>query len=381
MKSKFPRALLTKYLFFSVAYFLFGYNCFGQKSTAENLNIGAMVQPVPVDAMFVEEGYYIWGGSMTKGNDNKYHLFYSRWPAKLGFSAWVTNSEIAHAVADGPNGPYKFVNIILPARGTQYWDGTTTHNPTVLFRNGKYYLYYMGTTGDSSSLSSPITSTDTAWWNYRNNQRIGVAISRDPAGVWLRFDKPVLDVGKDPTAYDALITSNPAVAFGPGNEVVLIYKEVEKNGTRKGGKVRFGVAFAKSPTGPFVKEKTPVFEVKSGKKDWMVAEDPYIWYDKGYYYAIVRDVVGRFTGIEGSLALLVSKDAKKWLAAKHPRVIGKTFEWANGTDSETKIERPQLYREDRIPKILFGAIRYISINNKGKHDSTANIRVPLKANY
>jgi hypothetical protein len=46
----------------------------------------------------------------------------------------------------------------------------------------------------------------------------------------------------------------------------------------------------------------------------MVAEDPFIWYDKKLdkYYAVTRDVVGQFTGDVGGLALLQSDDAINW---------------------------------------------------------------------
>lgn len=368
---KVQQFLLSSYIL-ALCLLICHYRIYAQAAGLD-LNLGAMVQPVPLDAKLIDEDYYIWCGSMVKGGDNKFHLVYSRWPRRLGHYAWITDSEVAHAVADNPTGPYKFVNVILPARGNQYWDGVATHNPTLLFKNGKYYLYYMGTTG-TSSLNPPVTMKDTAWWDYRNHQRIGVAMAEKPDGIWQRFDKPIIDISVDSTAYDALMVANPAVTFTEDNKVVLVYKQVEKNGKLSGGKVRFGVAFADSPTGPFIKEKRPVFEAKEGEKDWMIAEDPYIWFNKGYYYAIIRDVVGRFTGEGGALALLISKDAKKWQPSKYPKVLGKTFIWEDSTNSGTKLERPQLYLENGIPKILFGAI---DINNKGPRSHSANIRIPL----
>lgn len=310
---------------------------------------------------------------MVKGHDSKYHLFYSRWPRKLGHYAWITDSEIAHAVAEDPDGPYKFVNVVLKARDRKYWDGTTAHNPTITYRNGKYYLYYTGSTG-TGKIDYPATMKDDAWWEYRNNQRIGVAVADNPNGIWQRSDRPVLDVG-DVDAYDGLMVSNPAATFNEDNKVVLVYKQVENNKTLKGGKVRFGVAFSDAPFGPFKKEPKPIFDVKSSEKEWMIAEDPYIWFQNNSYFAIVRDVVGKYTGEEGALALLFSKDAKDWQAAKHPLVLGKTFMWEKGLDSGTKLERPQLYFENGVPKILFGAI---DDNSSGFRGNSFNIRVPLK---
>ena len=81
---------------------------------------------------------------MVRDPKGSCHLFYSRWPRSKGFEAWVTHSEIAHAIAEKPSGPYEHVDVALPARGGDVWDGYCTHNPTVHTFNGNYYLYYMG---------------------------------------------------------------------------------------------------------------------------------------------------------------------------------------------------------------------------------------------
>ena len=287
----------------------------GNLISMDDVDISAMVQPLPEKNKFVDANYNIWCGSVTKGKNGKFYMLYSRWPKASGHEAWITHSEIALAKSDKPEGPYRHVKVIFPARGNQYWDGVCTHNPAVIQYKGKYYLFYMGSTG--KSIVKPHTSYDNPnWWEYRNNQRIGVAVTDDPEGEWQRFDKPVLDVGKDSTAYDALLVSNPAITVDAKGKVILVYKQVEKNGTMKGGRVRFGVAFSTSLLGPFVKHASPVFETKDGGKEWMVAEDPYLWTYKENNYAIVRDVVGKFTGEAGALALLGSKNGMDWLPTK-----------------------------------------------------------------
>ena len=154
-----------------------------KKSAATDYDFNAMLQPVPATAKFSDPDFNIWCGSAIKGDDGKFHLFYSRWPRKLGHLAWVTHSEIAHAVSDSPFGPWKHHDVALPARGTNFWDGSCTHNPTVIRIGGKFYLYYMGNYGDGvvgKSLN----------WTHRNHQRIGVAVADSPNGPWTRFDKP-----------------------------------------------------------------------------------------------------------------------------------------------------------------------------------------------
>ncbi len=58
------------------------------------------LEPVPRHSRFSDPDWYIWGGSMVE-DDGACQLFYSRWPRELGMNAWVTHSEIAHAVAIG----------------------------------------------------------------------------------------------------------------------------------------------------------------------------------------------------------------------------------------------------------------------------------------
>jgi len=330
-------------------------------------NFGAMLQPVPFQNRFIDENYAIWCGSVIKDKNGKFYMFYSRWPRKDGHQSWIYNSEIAMAKADRPEGPYSHVKVVLPARGAEYWDGVVTHNPYITFYKGKYYLYYMGTTGTGER-------NGTNWWVQRNHQRIGVAVAKSIEGEWTRFDKPVLsNNATDSTAYDAMLVNNPAITFNDAGGVLMVYKQVCKNSTLKGGRVRFGVAESKSPLGPFIKNPNSIFESKDSKSAHMEAEDPFIWFQKGYYYAIVRDVVGKFTGDSGALALMVSKNGTDWEPAKHPLVIGSSFAWEDGTQSGIAIERPWVYFENGIPKFLYGAM---GVDKKRSH--TFNVAIPLK---
>ncbi len=349
-------------------------NSWAQKNDwTENLDFSAMVQQVPASNKFTEPGFYVWCGSVTKGKDGKYYMLYSRWPLADGFDAWPVTSEIAVAIADNPGGPYKHLKVALPARGTKFWDGSATHNPAVVYNKGKYYLYYMGTSSTAPLKKGEAYSGN--WWHYRNSQRIGVAVADNPDGEWKRLDKPVLDVSADSTAFDALMVSNPAATFDNKGRVILLYKQVCKNGKINGGQVRFGVAFSDSPFGPFVKHGKPIFEINDGSKEWMVAEDPFVWFQKGKYLAIVRDVVGKFTGDSGAWALMTSSNGIDWQPAKHPKVIGSTFYWEGGIASASKLERPCLYMEKGVPKYLFGATRADKAPTM-----SFNVAVPLKAN-
>lgn len=343
----------------------------GRLISMEDVDISAMVKPIPDKNIFSDPVYNIWCGSVVKGKNGAFYMFYSRWPRSESHYAWLPSSEICLAKAEKPEGPYKHLKVLLPRRGAQYWDGIATHNPAAIVYKGKYYLYYMGSTG-TKEVKMPASMKDPNWWEYRNNQRIGVAVATNPEGEWKRFDKPVIDVSPDSTAYDALLMSNPAITVDEKGRAVLVYKQVAKNGTLRGGKVRFGVAFANSLLGPYTKSPNPIFESKEGEKSWMIAEDPFIWNYKGTIYAIVTDVVGLFTNKEAALALLKSKDGVNWEPTKYPKVVPLRLKFEGSIVSDDKLERPCLYLEKGVPKYLFGA------HGVNKRTYSINVAVPLR---
>lgn len=305
-----------------------------------------MIQPVPETASFRDPGYIVWCGSMIMGDDGKYHLFYSRWPEKLGHFAWVTSSEVAHAVSDSPFGPFSFADVTLPPRGARFWDGLCTHNPTITRFGGKYYLYYMGNTGDGKQVKG-------LNWSHRNNQRIGVAVADSPAGPWIRMDQPLIS----PTEgfHDALCMANPSVTQRPDGGYLMVYKAVgKKKALPFGGPVVHLVAMADNPTGPFRKLPDPVF-ISPGSS--FAAEDPFIWRGPDRYWAIVKDFKGAFSGTgKTSLALFESADGIQWHTAKHPLVSGLALRCADGSVlSLEKLERPQLLMNGGEPAVLICA--------------------------
>ena len=323
----------------------------------------AMLQATPKAARFCDEDYYIWCGSMIAGDDGKHHLLYSRWPRALGHNAWVTHSEVAHAVADNPLGPYKHVDVALPARGEKFWDGHCTHNPTAIRQGKKYYLYYMGNRGDQAE-------TTGLNFSHRNNQRIGVAVADSPAGPWKRSDKPLVE--PTPGFHDALCCTNPAVVERHDQSILMVYKAVgDKNKLPFGGPVVHVVATADSPTGPFTKLPNPVF-TKEGVA--FAAEDPFLWRQFGRYWAIVKDNAGHFTGQGKSLALFESADGVDWKPAKHPFVAKPEVRLNDGTvESLYSLERPQLGFVRGRPAALFCAA---DVDRRREH--SFNIHLPLK---
>ena len=325
---------------------------------------------VPLTAKFENDSMSIWGGSLVKGEDNLYHMYYSRWPKKLGW-AWVTHSEIAHAVSKSPFGPFEYKETVLPVRGAEFWDGLCTHNPTIHKFEGKYYLYYMGNTGDGINMCEP--GKLKLNWQHRNNQRIGVAVADNPYGPWERFDKPLIDVSPDSLAIDALLVSNPSITKKPDGGYLMVYKAVGKKAKMPfGGPVVHCVATSPSPTGPFKKYGKPIFGAKESE---FPAEDPFIWYQGGKYRAIVKDMHGAFTDAGTSLVLFESVDGYDWNLSENPLVSALEIAWENGKVQKlAHLERPQLYLKNDEPVALLCAADTIDANGVIQ---SFNVQIPL----
>lgn len=331
-----------------------------------SLDFSKLVGTVPRSARFMDEDYFIWGGSMYRDEGGTCHLYYSRWPRSMGMNAWVTHSEVAHAVSDSPTGPFRHGDVALPVRGAEHWDGLCTHNPTVRRFANRLHLYYTGNTGDGRAIRDGLN------WTHRNNQRIGVAVADDPAGPWERRDEPVIDTSAEPDAPDHLCVANPSATEMPGGRYLLVYKAVAaRNPLPFGGPVTHLVATAPAPSGPFTKNLKPVFTVAGHD---FPAEDPYVWTAEEGFLAIVKDFDGSFTRAGRSLALFVSSDGFDWRPADHPLVATTEIRWEDGEVQELhRLERPQLWLEDGRPRVL-----YCAASPDTSESHSFNVHIPIQ---
>ncbi len=340
--------------------------------TNQPLNLEISLEKTPYSSVFTngDDGEWtVWGASMIKGEDGLYHILYSRWP-KIKYWAWTTDSEIAHAVSESPLGPWEFKNVALPRRGAEYWDGWCTHNPTIHRFDGKYYLYYMGNTGNGYNPTLP--DRVILNWEHRNNQRIGVAVADDINGPWKRFDKPLIDVSVDSLAPDAVLTSNPSICRGADGNYLMIYKAVGKQKPAPAyGPVSLMAATSSSPTGPFIKSEQQPFDFEGEE---FPAEDPYIWYQDGRYRAIVKRVSASNSS-EHTLLQYESTDGLVWNEAKSSHISDIEVTWEDGrTQKLAHLDRPQLYIEDGEPKVILFAADTIG---EGGVVNSWNMQMPL----
>lgn len=312
------------------------------------------ILPAPKNGGFYDPDYWIWGSSVIKGEDGKYHMFVSRWTKQVGFGNWVTNSQVVHAIADTAIGPYLYNDVVLPMRGKQFWDGMCTHNPRIVKYKEEYLLYYFGNTYNfpQPNAANPEVSNEMsreAWMN----KRIGVAISKSVYGPWKRLDKPVIE--PRPGHWDASITSNPAPAVNDSTGKILLMYKSSTNGMVP--PLLLGVSQSSKPEGPYHRlTEEPIFRFETKTNNRRDVEDPFIWWSGNKYEAILKDRSGEICGEEGGGIHVWSNDGIKWHLFDKVKAYSKTILWDDGSTSEhNHFERPFVLIENGAPTHLFAA--------------------------
>lgn len=316
-------------------------------------NLLDMLLPAPKNGGFRMDDYWVWCGSVVKGEDGNYHMFASRWPKWLPMHpGWLVKSEIVRAMSDNPVGPYKFQEVVLPARGAQYWDGRSTHNPHITKVKDKFLLYYMGSThpfrepepDDFSGMDDPRSIT------ARANKRVGLAVSASVFGPWERADTPIITTR--PGMFDSYLTSNPAPCVHSDGSILLMYKARKYEGYEYSN-MMLGLAWADRYEGPYRRlTDEPVFP-----PDGFHIEDPFIWKTAHGYRLIAKDMDGTLCGeLHGGIQA-VSDNGREWRLADNPKAYSRVVTWDDGTvQTMGNFERPFLLFEDGKPTHLFAAV-------------------------
>lgn len=347
---------------------------------------------------------FVWGGSVIKGDDNKYHMLYSTWECGDSIpqfsDSWVLNSKIGYAVSDFPDRDFKFQKIVLQGRALEgdslAWDAQMVHNPHIKEFNGKYYLYY----GGAKDPGIQPKGSKGEQLNKRNrvqqSQCIGViefnSFEDLLNGNFKRFDNPLLSprtrvktnhiVNPSPEGTkpgpDNIIVVNPSVVQRPADGKYLLY--FKGNFYNPGWRGVHGVAIADSPTGPFTATDNFVFDIRNEDGTIASGEDPYVWYHKNHkrFYVVLKDFTGRITKGKPGLAILESEDGIKWTRPDNPFFMKKEVVLNSGdTIKVDKLERPQLLIDKNgNPEVLYSASAITNINPR-KDGASFNVHIPL----
>ncbi|WP_289021646.1 glycoside hydrolase family protein [uncultured Salegentibacter sp.] len=366
------------------------------ESVSDNLNFMELIQAVPEKSKLEDDNWFTWGASVQKGDDGKYHMIYCRWPKKYAFSdGWLMDAELCYATAENPLGPFTYEKTILKGRKSEglfhAWDGASVYNPHLKKFEGKYYLYYTGT-------SDPFTKEQSVNRGVLvRHQRIGVVVFNSfedlKNGKFKRSKTPLLkplsnfgyNVPKEEEFGDSLnisvaniVVVNPSVEKRPDGKYIMVFKSWQD---KKSFAPIHGVAISNHPDGGFKVQKEPILKVLKDDGNVAMAEDPFIWYNntRNLFYALVRDFNGDITGKGHSMALFKSVDGTEWSPAKNVLASDLKLRWENGS-SETvaRLERPQLLMDEQgEPLVLFSACAIQSPSNENGH--SFNIHIPLKS--
>ncbi len=374
------------------------------------------VEALPVDAVKTgdilvgpsilnDPDKFVWGGSVVKGYDGKYHMLYSTWECgdsvEVFKNSWVLNSKIAYAVSDFPDRNFVSKGIVLKSRiaegDSTAWDAQMVHNPHVRMFNGKYYLYFIGS--KDPGIQPPGSQGEKLGLRDRvqQNQKIGViefeSFDDLLSGNFQRPEEPILQprtrvkpdniVNPSPAGTvqkpDNIITVNPSVVYRPEDEKYMLY--FKGNFYDPNWRGVHGVAIGDSPAGPFTATDHFVFDIIIEEGKIASGEDPFVWYHPIHkkFYVVLKDFSGRITQREPGLAILESKNGIDWEVPENPFFMKKEIILKSGEHLKAnRLERPQLLiDENGNPIVMYAAAALINVNERND-GSSFNVHIPLK---
>tara|TARA_A100001391_G_scaffold59222_2_gene36695 strand:+ start:281 stop:1297 length:1017 start_codon:yes stop_codon:yes gene_type:complete len=171
----------------------------------------------PSDIIKVGELFYVW---------------YSKGKISPGYDAtvWYATS------ADGRMWTEKGQALAKGSMGD--WDGASVFTPNILVAEGRYWLFYTGTSKPFKQPFSP-------------DSKIGIAVSDSPDGPWQRLPtNPVLKNSDNLGDFDSHLVDDACLITRDG--AYWLYYKGRQMG--KGpGQTQMGLAVAEQPQGPYVR--------------------------------------------------------------------------------------------------------------------------------
>jgi len=185
-----------------------------------------------------DPSHHVWGCSPIVDEDGKIHLFGARWKSPFD-PGWRTDSHIVHFVADKPEGPFKFAEVIYRGERKEkgQWNYFGVCNPAIKKVDGKYVLLFIANSNATSRRgrkNSPAPA----------NQSIGMMTADTLDGPWSK-PRPVLTPSKDSEHWTYQAGNgvcNPAFLKFKG-KYYLYYKSAN---------AKYGVAIANKLEGPYL---------------------------------------------------------------------------------------------------------------------------------
>ena len=193
-------------------------------SAAKGIGVEAgVMRRDPSDIIKVGDLYYVW---------------YSKGKIAPGYDAtvWYATSPDGHTWTEQ--------GMALAKGEPGSWEGASVFTPNILVAEGRYWLFYTGT---SRKFGKP----------FNPDSKIGIAVSDSPDGPWQRLaTNPALKNSDNSKEFDSHLVDD-ACLIVRGGKYWLYYKGRQLG---KGpGATQLGLAIADKPQGPYVKvEGNPV---------------------------------------------------------------------------------------------------------------------------
>ncbi len=172
----------------------------------------------PSDVIKVGDLYYVW---------------YSKGTISPGYDAtlWYATST------DGYDWTEKGMALAKGEPGS--WEGASVFTPNILVAEGKYWLFYTGTS--RSYYKKP----------FNPDSKIGIAVSDSPDGPWERLEtNPALTNSDDPEQFDSHLIDDACLIVRNGK--YWFYYKGRQLG-KSPGQTQMGLAIADKPEGPYVR--------------------------------------------------------------------------------------------------------------------------------
>ena len=273
--------------------------------------------------------YSYWGGNIIKDNTNKYHIYLAAWDATQRAHSYWPNSDVYHAVADNPYGPYALTDNYNIGQG---------HNPTVFqAKDGTYVMYIL--INNSAAYRYKSATLEDSW----GSKELMPTHLRDRA----------LSTGST-TAYSNW-------TFAQRNDGSVLAMD-------RGG----AVWISEDGLSPF-EEVNDVSAYPGGYQRYF--EDPVIWKDEFQYHMIVNhwnDKIAYYSR---------SKDGYHWVSETGTAYDPTVAVHADGSSEKwTKFERPRVI-QDEYGRAIYLNMAVIDVekgqDQAGDNHSSKNIVMPL----
>lgn len=279
-----------------------------ENETTYKNDLRQALKPLPQEAIFKMEGYFIWDPSVIKVGDT-YHLFASRWPEETKMIGWK-KSHIIRATSKSLFGPYEFAEVVFRPEDHP-WATQGLHNPKITKVGDKFLLYHLGIP---------------AW-------KTGFLFSDNIEGPWTPIEEPVIS------------TNNPSILIKPDSSIYVVGKFKPKE-VKDGKWDAYMQAFeSDNLMGPYML----VGDDGNRLPGDFELEDPTIWWANDQYNVICTDWEAKATGIERAIVYYTSKDGIDYQLYSEEPIWSKldTIPIAGGGSLTTSgVERPQVYLDD-----------------------------------